>query len=773
MINKESPILAKPSGITLDVHAENVIQEGALLLKGLGCTKEKYFQTTAKQIVQRVELACKYHDIGKRNKIWQDACKKDYKAYLIWKKIHPNKSFEDYTIECREEAGKFLRQTHVRHEFYSIKGLLNNNPPPNNNPPYWLKIAIAAHHRKLSMKHEERWLSSDEDICSVWKDIRRLSNYFFDDRNSVLSDIAIKQYEFAGPRSLLQLADHRASAKEESKCIPDPIAFSYTFPEKWEKRPVQKLVEKHWRDELLLVRAPTGAGKTDAALLWASHQIKHRKADRLIIAMPTRFTTNALALSVSSTLSSTGLYHSSAWTQNFSSKIDNGEIALEQARYYHNQARLLQTPITVCTIDHLLSSLTLCDEEHQTITFALANACLVIDEADFYDQFTQANILVLLEVLKYWKVPILLMSASLPDNIVQEYRKIGYDIKHILEDTSDIERARFSLIEKRDVSEISQMQDLLQLCLDRGSAIIFANTVDRAQAYYQWFLENGHEEEVILYHSRYTETDKIEKEAQLLLRLGRSAWDNDRANGVAILTQIGEMSVNISADIMISDLCPFDRLTQRCGRLCRFSRKIGDLYIIRPMREGNLFPAPYYQNVGPSQKLEPNDALIQTDELLEKGMYSAANLVQLLNKVYANQTVFSTEASRNADRLREMFKANWLINPIEYLDEEIGSTNFWRARNIMPRCRIYIKRPLQSFRNYSDFRRWETDVAIDIPIYVIKKAMRMSDTVCSQVKVCIGKNDYTLIVINAKCYNNVRGLFFSESVLEEPNFEFL
>ena len=131
------------------------------------------------------------------------------------------------------------------------------------------------------------------------------------------------------------------------------------------------------------------------------------------------------------------------------------EIALEQARYYHNQARLLQTPITVCTIDHLLSSLTLCDEEHQTITFALANACLVIDEADFYDQFTQANILVLLEVLKYWKVPILLMSASLPDNIVQEYRKIGYDIKHILEDTSDIERARFSLIEKRDVSEIS------------------------------------------------------------------------------------------------------------------------------------------------------------------------------------------------------------------------------------------------------------------------------------------------------------------------------
>ena len=100
------------------------------------------------------------------------------------------------------------------------------------------------------------------------------------------------------------------------------------------------------------------------------------------------------------------------------------------------------------------------------------------------------------------------------------------------------------------------MQDLLQLCLDRGSAIIFANTVDRAQAYYQWFLKNGHEEEVILYHNRYTETDKIEKEAQLLLRLGRSAWDNDRANGVAILTQIGEMSVNISADIMISDLCP-------------------------------------------------------------------------------------------------------------------------------------------------------------------------------------------------------------------------
>src|SRR5690606_9889676 len=104
-----------------------------------------------------------------------------------------------------------------------------------------------------------------------------------------------------------------------------------------------------------------------------------------------------------------------AWFTKFHEEVRSGQLKKKDAQKVHEFARLLQTPVTVCTIDHLLIALTLTREDHHLITFNLANSCLVIDEADFYDEFTQANILVLLEILKYWNVPVLLMSASLPD----------------------------------------------------------------------------------------------------------------------------------------------------------------------------------------------------------------------------------------------------------------------------------------------------------------------------------------------------------------------
>ena len=66
---------------------------------------------------------------------------------------------------------------------------------------------------------------------------------------------------------------------------------------------------------------------------------------------------------------------------------------MDYQRLQHEFAKHFETPVTVCTIDHLLISLTHTKEEHHAITFNMAHSCVVIDEADFYDEFTQANIL--------------------------------------------------------------------------------------------------------------------------------------------------------------------------------------------------------------------------------------------------------------------------------------------------------------------------------------------------------------------------------------------
>lgn len=67
--------------------------------------------------------------------------------------------------------------------------------------------------------------------------------------------------------------------------------------------------------------------------------------------------------------------------------------------------------------------------------------------ARFLQQF---NIFILLSILKCWEVPILIMSASLPDTVKEDYNALGYEIKNILEDTSDYERPHFRICDLKD-----------------------------------------------------------------------------------------------------------------------------------------------------------------------------------------------------------------------------------------------------------------------------------------------------------------------------------
>ena len=563
---------------------------------------------------------------------WQEACRRDAKEYSQWLESNPDGNLREYDKVCHGESGKNIRQCGVRHELFSL--FYNEN----KHLPLPLQVAIAAHHSKLSQKFRDRW--AQMGFKNLWNEIERKSNEIIESDN--LQNTARMLYEYDGVRGLLQMADHRASAKEENDFVPPLHQFSYQFPFT-EKRGVQLLVEHHWQEEMILLRAPTGAGKTDAALLWASKQIESHRAQRVVIAMPTRFTSNALAINVADTLSGTGLYHSSAWFSEYADKIKQEDKDGRNALKLLEQARLLECPITVCTIDHLFVSLTQTREDMHLTNFNLANSCLVIDEADFYDNFTQQNIYFLLRVLHLWKVPVLIMSASLPESVLSDYHKTGYPVSSILEDDSDYSRDRFEITHIRDYTDVDEVEDILEQMIHVGNGIIYANTVDRAVEFYHYIMNKVQNIEeplnVILYHSRFTEPDKQKIESQLLDALGKEAWKHHTAHGIAILTQIGEMSVNISADIMVSEFCPIDRLTQRAGRLCRFdhSNKVGRLILLKRYKNDKLYPAPYGHFERKEKTWTACVALSETIKLIKADKYNAAELVDLINKVYAKK----------------------------------------------------------------------------------------------------------------------------------------
>lgn len=723
--------LAKPTGIKYDKHVEDVISEARSIIASHPYVFNKYTQFTSSDLSKRIEVASKYHDEGKKDDRWQDACKKDYETYLKTGNV-----------------GNNLLSTGVRHEIESLKRKTGFSDV--------VKVAIASHHSKLSEKFAHRW-QDDEKDKELWNSFKRISNAL---RLSDFEKSILMNYEFAGCRSFLQLADHRASAKEDGKKLPEFTKFHYSFNPEWEKRNVQKIAEDNWKDKLLLMRAPTGAGKTDACLLWAKQQIENNRADRLVIAMPTRFTSNALAINVESSLSETGLYHSSAWFFK-NSKDSSSKENVDFNKLQHEFAKHLETPVTVCTIDHLLISLTHTKEEHHAITFNLAHSCVVIDEADFYDEFTQANILELLKVLKVLDVPVLIMSASLPESSLKMYQTTGYNPKEIKEDKSDYERIRCNILNKTEYTELCEINHLLEKACNQPT-IIYANTVAKAMELYKWFSGKGFK--TILYHSRFIESDKVKKENLLIENLGKKAWQDNSQNGIAILTQIGEMSVNISSHYMISEICPMDRLVQRIGRLSRFDETIGNLDIIVPLKNNVFYPAPY-GNFQRGKGWKPIIPMSETLELLECKKYNAKEFVELINTIYPELIHFSPEAIYNIDNYRKNIVYNWLITPQENIEEDETNTNFWKSRNIGNQMEVFVKDPEninnRYFNSYNEFNMFRNEFALNCPTYLIMNAIKEGSIYKQKIKI---RKDEQFIYIAHK-YDDELGL-----ILENDNF---
>lgn len=756
-IKTKQDYLAKPSGINLNQHIENVISEADHILEVFKTAKDNYDKNYHKSLYKRVRGAIKFHDDGKMHDQWQTACRNDHHNYIIWKrdKNSHKTSFRDYEQEVRRNASKYIRNANIRHEIYSL--ILHKN----GGFSLPVQVAIAAHHGKLSLAHQHRWKELGEEAERYFEKFLRLNNKFIDHKD--FKDALLEYLQFAGPRAFLAFADQNASIRESGEKAIELNEFKYSFPEEWDKRPVQQLAERNWRNDCLLMRAPTGAGKTEAALLWAKQQIEHSKAERLVIAMPTRFTSNSLEIDISKNISDTGIYHSSAL---FSKFIEDSscEYLSELSRTNTTEkGRLLLSPASVTTIDHLLQAFTLTREDHHLVLQNLSNSCLVIDEADFYDDFVQANIDVLLKALKEWQVPVLIMSATLPDNAIKKYQK-NYSVSdNIIEDRSAEKQIKFEL--RGTVNDGSDdLEHVLYQCIEEGAGIIYANTVARAMEYFNWFRER--KITPMLYHSRFTEKDKVLKEKELKNNLGKKAWEYDTASGIAIMTQIGEMSVNISADIMVTDICPADRLIQRAGRLARFDDdKIGKLFVVQPLKDEALYPAPY----GKFSKSGwiANDALIETNQRLQNKQYSNSQLVELVNEVYSAHNEYDFEAKQNAKELKNLFVANWLVSRGKRSYKDDNETPTWKSRNITQQETIFTELRNIHFNNYGEFNLYKMCYAVDVPGYQVKKALTTGAIAVYSITIGSYNNENVYVLNDSKRYNFTSGIELSK---EEDNF---
>lgn len=132
--------------------------------------------------------------------------------------------------------------------------------------------------------------------------------------------------------------------------------------------------------------------------------------------------------------------------------------------------------------------------------------------------------------------------------------------------------------------------------LDRRGArtLALCNTVDRAVALWEdLHVRAGDDVEVLLLHSRFLRDDRQAKEERV-----RRLFGPDGAPArptILVATQVVEVGLNITSDVLHTEMAPANSLLQRAGRCARFAGETGDVFVydVSPNARGEPNYAPY------------------------------------------------------------------------------------------------------------------------------------------------------------------------------------
>ncbi|MGH3916450.1 MAG: CRISPR-associated helicase Cas3', partial [Pseudonocardiaceae bacterium] len=225
------------------------------------------------------------------------------------------------------------------------------------------------------------------------------------------------------------LADHVSSAHGRL-CNDHPLTAAY--PERLrvrlrehhaELRPHQ--IRAATVDGHLLLRAPTGSGKTEAALLWALTQIEDLRrringTPRLFYVLPYLASINAMANRLGTELDTTdiGVAHSRAASYHLDRAVQDDCVpqgaAAHKAVSRAAATRLFRELVRVGTPYQLLRG-ALAGPAHSGILIDAVNSVFILDELHAYDPRRLGMILAMLRLWEDLGGRIAVLSATLPE----------------------------------------------------------------------------------------------------------------------------------------------------------------------------------------------------------------------------------------------------------------------------------------------------------------------------------------------------------------------
>lgn len=299
---------------------------------------------------------------------------------------------------------------------------------------------------------------------------------------------------------------------------------------------------------MTLVRAGCGTGKTLGAYNWALQSANDRK---LFFCYPTTGTSTEGFIDYVHSRVEAVLLHSRATVdlEHLTQTGDEDDLETKLESFKAWGAK-----VSVCTVDTVLGLLQ-CNRRALYCFPAIAQATFVFDEVHCYDERLFGALLRFLEVVK---APILLMSASfLPWQLAAIKKAVGESIEIINgpKELEELPRYRFHLVDAPDWERVKQELE------NKGKVLWVCNQVGTALAVYQKAKDWGLN--ALLYHSRYRYEDRVQHHRDVV-----DVFKRDEPV-LAIATQVAEMSLDLSATLLVSQIADPAGLIQRLGRLNR------------------------------------------------------------------------------------------------------------------------------------------------------------------------------------------------------------
>ncbi|OSA92434.1 UNVERIFIED_ORG: CRISPR-associated helicase/endonuclease Cas3 [Clostridium botulinum] len=523
-----------------------------------------------------LKLACIYHDLGKMNTKFQNKIAKNI-----------NKDFE--------KNGYSERLPLLEDEFEEVEeiphGYLSNAFIPfdyleKNFTEEEIRIlyeSIFYHHNRehlqgdrkkelnLIIKNDlNKYLNQfiyDRLVCSTNK--INLNNRFMKFlRNRVLDDYSIlndEEYEIASKfimtKGLLNKIDYAASSNVKIEISPGNLEeLTKKSLEPYKINELQKYMKEN-SQENLIIKASTGIGKTEGALIWIGN-------NKGFFTLPLRVSINSIYDRVASKIKygkdRTGLLHSNSASE-YMKRNENGIID----KKYLDTTKQLSLPLTICTLDQLIGFI-FKYEGFELKLATLSYSKVIIDEIQMYSSEMIAYLIIALRDIVKMGGKFAIVTATFPPIFehFMNYAGIVKNIDYKIPSKAFLKKNNGQVMLRHKVKVLEDDIDakFVYKNYKNQKVLVIVNTVKAAQKLYE-DLEKYDEikNNIFMFHSRYTQEDRSKKEITIF----ENGQLKNKFSGIWITTQVVEASLDIDFDVLYTELSDISGLLQRMGRVYR------------------------------------------------------------------------------------------------------------------------------------------------------------------------------------------------------------